>query len=314
MDKPKSTQPFDITGQIALDASAYAEQKAAELVVGINKTTKQRFADAVATGIEDQLGVDGISQLLRTIAKDMSTTRAETIASTEVNSAMSHATVEKLKTVGVEYKQWIIADDDADDICKGNEEDGPIPTGEAFSSGDFYPPAHPNCRCAVTGVRSPFDEAYDPGESRDEGGRWTASGASPISKKEIEKLASGKDEGTKKQLFHNKNDLSFENFIRPKEDSGKPVVKSLAVKDLVPRQEVNYPVTVKKYIDDPTRFPQRKVQVTKVNDKFLILNGHHRVAAAIATGQTHIDAQIFPRSIDYKKILRSKSPLKGKLL
>jgi hypothetical protein len=40
-----------------------------------------------------------------------------------------------------------MGDDDVEEICQDNEDEGPIPIGETFSSGDDAPPAHNNCRC-----------------------------------------------------------------------------------------------------------------------------------------------------------------------
>lgn len=150
--------PLDKLGVTGQDAADYATQRAGELVQGINDTTRQKIADAVGTGIEERLGVDGTSRLIRSVLEGFSTARAALIATTEMNGAMSEATLRKLTGDGIEYKQWIIADEDADEVCQGNEDDGPIPVDQAFSSGDFRPPAHPNCRCAVTGARAPEED------------------------------------------------------------------------------------------------------------------------------------------------------------
>lgn len=143
--------PTYITGQ---EAALYASVRAGELVKGINDTTKQRIADAVSTGIEDRLGVDGTAQLLRQVLNDMVASRARMIASTEMNDAFSEATMRKLDRMDVEWKQWITAGACCDE-CAENEDASPIPIDEEFPSGDQRPPAHPNCRCALSGARGP---------------------------------------------------------------------------------------------------------------------------------------------------------------
>jgi Phage Mu protein F like protein len=136
------------------EAALYASIHAGELVTGINDTTQQLIADAIETGIEDSLGVDGTAALIRDVMDSMTTYRSQMIASTEMNDAFSEAAIRKLDRLGVEWKQWITATACCDE-CAENEDASPIPIDEDFPSGDARPPAHPNCRCAVTGARAP---------------------------------------------------------------------------------------------------------------------------------------------------------------
>lgn len=154
-------QKLGDSGQRAAD---WAETQAAQLVTGIDETTIDRIASAIAQGIEEQLGAPGTGRLIRAEMDDMSTSRALTIASTEVNRAMSTATIEKLKDLEIEYKQWIL-DADPCEICQENADAGPIPVDEDFPSGDDTTPAHPNCRCAVVGARNPNADDEDTEES-----------------------------------------------------------------------------------------------------------------------------------------------------
>lgn len=141
-------------GMTAEQAAAYATQHAAELVTGLDATTQQTIADAIATGIEDRLGVPGTARLIKDIVDGMSTSRAEMIAATEMNDAMSQAFLKKLLNNDVEYKQWILGPAPCD-VCIDNADASPIPVDEDFPSGDDAPPAHPNCVCAVAGARPP---------------------------------------------------------------------------------------------------------------------------------------------------------------
>lgn len=153
----EADQPFNQKGTTLFDAVEWAEKQAADLVTGLDETTADLLSDAVAEGIEEQLGVAGTSRLIRDAIDDMAVSRAAMIASTEMNRAMSTATVEKLNNLGVEYKR-IILSPEACDICVDNEAAGPIPIDDDFDSGDAYPPFHPNCRCAVTAARAPEGE------------------------------------------------------------------------------------------------------------------------------------------------------------
>lgn len=154
-------KPLDKLGPSGERAADYAVTSAGELIKGLNQTTLDLLQEAIATGIEEQLGVDGLARLIRSEVMNMSVDRAKMIATTEMNGAFSTAALEKMQGLGIEYKKWI-AEGDACEICSGNEDDGPIPVDDSFSSSDDAPPAHPNCRCAVVGARAP--EGEDSGE------------------------------------------------------------------------------------------------------------------------------------------------------
>ena len=141
-------------GMTAEQAAAYASAHAGELVAGLDATTQQAIADAVAAGIEDRLGVSGTARLIKSAVDGMSSSRAEMIAATEMNDAMSQAFLKKLQINAVEYKQWILGPDPCE-VCEGNADASPIPVDDIFPSGDDAPPAHPNCVCAVAGARAP---------------------------------------------------------------------------------------------------------------------------------------------------------------
>jgi hypothetical protein len=146
-----------LTGQ---DASDYAKKHAAELVTGIDGTTVKQMADLVGTGIEEQVGVPTLARWIDQMLDDNWAGRAETIASTEMNDAMSEAALRKMRRLNVQYKQ-IILSDDACEICQENADEDPLPVDELYSSGDLRAPFHPNCRCATTGSRGP-DEVDEP--------------------------------------------------------------------------------------------------------------------------------------------------------
>ena len=136
------------------EAAEWAAAHVDQAITGLDETSQQLIADAVAKGIKDRLGVSGTAQLIADAVGAMSSSRAETIAATEMNMAMSYGFLQKLTRNGVEYKQWILGPNPCE-VCEENAAASPIPVDEDFPSGDDAPPAHPNCVCAVAGAHAP---------------------------------------------------------------------------------------------------------------------------------------------------------------
>ncbi len=148
------TSPTDYPGMTADQAAEYAAEQVNELITGLDVTSLQAIADAVSTGITDRLGVPGTARLIQDAVDGMSSWRADMIAATEMNDAMSQAFLQKLINNSVGYKQWILGPDPCP-ICEENADEGAIPVDEEFPSGDDFPPAHPNCVCTGAGARAP---------------------------------------------------------------------------------------------------------------------------------------------------------------
>ncbi len=73
------------------------------------------------------------------------------IARTETANAVSEGAYRANAEVGASEKEWIWHGGNCSSgVCPDNEADGRIPIDDAFSSGDLYPAAHPNCLCVVT--------------------------------------------------------------------------------------------------------------------------------------------------------------------
>ncbi len=84
----------------------------------------------------------------------MSRYRSQLIARTETANALSEASLDSMADMGIDGKEWVTAgDDQVSDECLGNEAQGVIPVGDAFSSGAEAPPEHPDCRCTVAPAR-----------------------------------------------------------------------------------------------------------------------------------------------------------------
>jgi GNAT superfamily N-acetyltransferase len=119
-------------------------------VTGLNDTTLSRLGTVLSEGLARGAGSDAVARQLMqddALGALKSASRMQTIAVTEMARATQVAQMENYQSFGVEYVEWL--DIDADDDCATNAEQGAIPIGQEFDSGDTEPPAHPNCRCAV---------------------------------------------------------------------------------------------------------------------------------------------------------------------
>lgn len=135
-------------------AVEWAENYCAGLVTKMDIETKSRLAKVISDGINNKRGIDGLARDIRKEFTDMSRDRAEMIARTETNQALSKASLDRMKDMGIEGKEWVvIGDDRLCEICEGNEAQGVIPVNQPFQSGHMNPPGHPNCRCALAGAR-----------------------------------------------------------------------------------------------------------------------------------------------------------------
>ena len=183
------------------------------MLKGLNDTTVVRVGTVIANSLGRGLSAQQLAKLLReNIGRELSDPlRANTIAVTEMSRAMNVAATETYKDMGVEFTQWLALE--PCDACQENADSDPVPMGDAFPSGDFEPPAHPNCRCQIEAVFPVLDEAqsdafagvvvggievgakpdlvkrvvlelgsfivkdFDPEQERDDGGRWTSTGS-----------------------------------------------------------------------------------------------------------------------------------------
>lgn len=119
-------------------------------IQGISQTSRERIgtilADALGLGLTDkQVAKEFIAAGIRGLSKDPQ--RALTIANTEMNRAMSVASMDTYNELGLDQVEWFALE--GCEYCEENAEAGPIPLGSEFPSGDTEPPAHPNCRCSV---------------------------------------------------------------------------------------------------------------------------------------------------------------------
>lgn len=115
---------------------------------GLNDTTVSRVGTALSAGLSLGLTDEEIAAKLVDVIG--SSERALTVATTEMNAAMSIASMDNYQELGVERVEWLGLD--ACEICQPNIDQGPIPLGSEFESGDTEPPGHANCRCSILPV------------------------------------------------------------------------------------------------------------------------------------------------------------------
>lgn len=125
-------------------------------IKGISGNRLAAVAKVLADGLENGLGPDEIAKNLVAVVGDVR--KARDIAVTETNRAMSAATLDTYREGGIVASSWMTATDQRVCLtCFDNEFEAPgvvrvVPIGQRYPSGDYHPPAHPNCRCALVPV------------------------------------------------------------------------------------------------------------------------------------------------------------------
>ena len=126
---------------------------APDLESEIDSFTDAKISTIVSNGLAVGLGVAAILDEVRQQFQDWATgARAEAIAINEISIAYHEGMSDYVQTWvggnGPVEKAWS-AQPDACDECAPNEDDGWIDSEAPFSSGDFGPPVHPNCKCSI---------------------------------------------------------------------------------------------------------------------------------------------------------------------
>lgn len=177
-----SPELFDVHGESALKAIAQVggstEAGAADAIVNrvneravdwakgraaglanVSDSTRELLRTTITNGLANNDGGDAIISAIED-GFAFSEERATTIARTEISAANNHGALagyHEAKAQGVAMmKAWSTAQDELvdEDICQGNEDEGPIELDDTFQSGDDAPPGHPNCRCSLVPVVS----------------------------------------------------------------------------------------------------------------------------------------------------------------
>jgi hypothetical protein len=123
-------------------------QQAGITIQGVNDTTLEEIAARLATGVANG---DSSATIANALAEFFDGSRAEALAVTELNRAMSAASLDTYMRNGIAAKSWIVWNPCP--RCQQNAGAGVIPVDQSFPSGDQAPPAHPRCRCSLVPER-----------------------------------------------------------------------------------------------------------------------------------------------------------------
>ena len=152
--KTKGGIPIAYEGPPISQAVKWAEKYTATLVTGLDEETKRRLAYTISQGIKNKRGVPGLARDIKNTFADMTRFRSQLIARTETASALSQASLDTMKDMGIGGKEWVtVGDDRVSDECLANEAQGVIAVDKSFTSGPMAPPQHAACRCSVAPSR-----------------------------------------------------------------------------------------------------------------------------------------------------------------
>lgn len=148
---------FDLNNPRVIE---FLRQHALDSATSISGSLKDEARSRIIAGVDAGLGPADIARNLSEFFNEQSDFRAMRIARTEVVAGYQQGNLEGYRQSGVVVsKKWLTAgDDNVDDDCLQNEADGDVPLDAGFSSGDFTPPVHPNCRCDLVPVTGEPDK------------------------------------------------------------------------------------------------------------------------------------------------------------
>lgn len=148
---------FDMYNEAVKD---HLEDFSGDRITKINDTTRDKIRKALGEGVDNGEDTGDLAKRIKAVFAEASTSRAKTIARTEVMRSSNFASLQGYKQSGlVEKKEWIDTPDDRtreDHVYLG--EQPPIDIDDDFEVGDFkaqspgefgVPEMDINCRCTV---------------------------------------------------------------------------------------------------------------------------------------------------------------------
>jgi len=143
-------------------AVAWLTEHCAEMVKGIDDTTRSRVAALVTQAVEEGWSYSKTEQALKdmydgfrkSLPQRHIESRARLIAVNEAAMGYTQGELELgrwLAEGGLAVeKSWLTTMDERTcEVCSGNEGESWIPLEQAFADGSEGPPAHPACRCVL---------------------------------------------------------------------------------------------------------------------------------------------------------------------
>lgn len=121
-----------------------------ELEDELDATTEDRTGSLIDKAFKDGLTYAALIVGAREMFNKFDDSRGEATAGHEISTAYHDGGRDQAATFEGELdKQWETGGESCED-CKANEDMGLIPADAPFDSGDFEPPAHPNCDCGIS--------------------------------------------------------------------------------------------------------------------------------------------------------------------
>lgn len=132
---------YDATGKLVKNVEANRV---------ISNATRDDLRKILADAREKNKSLEEVTQEIKK-ASTFDSERAHLIAKTELATAQAEGNYQIWKESGLVLSvRWQTSNlPDVCDVCISNEAQGAISLGKAFLSGDYWPGAHPNCRCIL---------------------------------------------------------------------------------------------------------------------------------------------------------------------
>jgi SPP1 gp7 family putative phage head morphogenesis protein len=120
------------------------------------KKVEKKVADAVAEAVKENQTVNELARNIKEYIRDVEVTRknqSKTIARTETGIISSNSRYNAFKSAGIEYHQWVNAEDER---VRMNHQNDPVGDGGVVRKvGELFPKTH---------LHHPQDSAGEPGE------------------------------------------------------------------------------------------------------------------------------------------------------
>ncbi len=136
-------------------AQDFIRRHSLQLARNINDTTKESIRAVLRTGMDLGEGLDKLGERVKSVLDDASIWRSRMIAQTETINAYAEGSEQLYREANVKEKEWLDGQEGACPVCQ--DLDGTkVGIDEGFDAGEFgnvsHPPAHPGCRCTISGV------------------------------------------------------------------------------------------------------------------------------------------------------------------
>lgn len=254
---------------------------------GVADTRLNDLGSILAQSAEAGLSMDDTAKLIQ---QKFFTDRAwaEMVARTEIRRASTQSALGYYNDSGIEQKEWLVAWDEACEICQEAADMGPIPLDADFGEAGDGPPGHPNCLCVILPV-VPVGDVSLPDVGDEEPGI--------MSEDDVEKMVKAPRAAVNNALAMLAN-LPTATVRDGKELIASPwpivtrptldpdvwidsTVEDVSIEDLYATQQFLNRERVAQFVENPGAIENGRRALANVydNGRMLIVDGHHRLAA-----------------------------------